>query len=1323
MHAAAAGILESQQYRFHTMPETSYYGGIHSIAKDRVGRMWFSSYDAVYMYNGNSFDRVDGRISSMRPESNWNFGQVACDAEGNLYVASNRGLVRYDYRTDSFMAETPGNIGPMAATPDGTLWFILDGVVCSLKSGEVSSYPLEGCDPSTLTLMSSASGHVYVASGGDVFCLDRSDGTYSHFTTIDGAGVTVKDVEECSGAVYVLTLLDGVFEYDHAGSLMRHFSLPSGYEKVSSAKELYADASGIIWTATQSGLLMIDSMTGDTRLLRSNLQQPFSLPNNSVWTIYPDPDGGVWVGTYGGKLAYCTESDGDVEIFFKAASGSLSSPIVSCFAEDSDGRIWIGTEGGGINIWDRQDGTFSYYTQQDGCGLRSNMVKHLSIGQDGTVWVSSFNGGVQKLAPGSSRFTDVCTYLDDGKSVISAYDFLLDGRFLWMTDPDVGLMRMEVGGQTAELMTVTDESGQTVRMRPETLFMGHRGRLWVVTHSGAYELDPETCRVVSSHLTQTGVYSADNLCSVCAASDGSIWFGTRGGGVNRLSPDGTYGPFAAQDGNSLNGKSVFGILEDEPTASVWFSTNDGLYVFADGTLQRSQIDNPSHCGAFYARSCFKTSQGSLLFGSTDGFLMFNPGTVRFNSVKPRVYFTDLLVNDRVMPPGAKGSPLDCSVSAMDEDAVLKLSHRQNNIEVRFSCNSYLKSENNRFAYRMKGLSDKWVTLPAMQKAVQFFGLPAGRYVLEVRASNNDGVWGDETAALHFRVRPSPFASQFAYLVYLLLVCAIAYATWHFFTARRLLRQQLEVEKMKERNARELDQARMKFFTNISHDLKTPLTLVLGPLRQMKEKIPGDSEARQYVDMVENNVNRIQRTIGQLLQFREIESQKLTMNPRPGDLVALLRDIFSLFEFYANKRHIEMEFASQQESLQVLFDPDVVEKIFTNLFSNAIKYTPEGNFIGVRISSLSEDGVVTVDVTNTGVEIPADRAATIFDAFSKSSGQDSGIESSTGLGLAIVKELVDNIGGSVSLDSSDMKVTFRVRLPLKTATQVVEHAEDSAYDYAEAEIDNLLDEFGESDEESEAVSSRKANTVVVVEDDAALRRYLKQCLSERYNVYTAHDGEEGIGAVQKYQPQLVVTDLAMPQMDGFDLCGRIRADIKTSHIPVIVLSGQGGENDSKVRALESGANLFIDKPVDVGFLLKQMDNLLKNQEQMREFYSKKYVAEPSNLTITSMDENLLRRAMECIEKNIDNNEYDVNEFVSDMAVGRTLLYQKIKDITGMSIKEFIMDIRLKRAAQLLRDSDLTIAEISDMTGFANPKYFSICFKRHFDLTPSEFKHQG
>lgn len=1333
--------LNISDYRFHTMPETSYYGGIHSITKDSIGRIWFSGYDALFMYNGNSFIQMNDLVISHLPSSYWTYGQVVTDHLKRLYVATNHGLLRFNYQTQNFEHILDGNIGTITSNEDGTVWLIRNNKIESFHPDHLSTiteYPLSS--NIIISALICTKRHIYIASNGKIFKLNKKTKQYSLFIDLGSDSYVIRDVIEYNKSIYILTHMDGLYECDNDGNIVKHYNLSLEYGKSASTKSLYLDSSNIIWVATQSGLFLLDPLTKETHLLKSNLHYAYSLPNNSVWTIYPDPDGGIWIGTYGGKLAYMTFFDNDVN-YFKPTLGGLNHPIVSCFEEDKEGNLWIGTEGGGLNYWNRKTDHFSYYTQDNNSGITSNMIKSLHYDKNNNILqLSTFNGGMGQFIYGQRRFTDLQMYHPFTSQQLSVYDFAMEGNSgIWMTNPDSELIYKDKKKGTTEIVSLFDSKGNVVKMHIETLFRDKGNNLWLMTHNGLYIVDANTRRITKHYYIQNTPYSVNNLCSYCITSDSDIWFGTRGGGVNRLGKDGDYINWGEKEG--LLGKTVFGILEDTDSKDVWFSTNDGLYYYDNEKekINKFPIDIPNLCGAFYVRSCFKTSKGEMLFGGTNGFIMFTPSKIKQNNQKPKVFFTDLLINNKKIVPGEKNALLEQDISTLsyseNNNNKIVLSHKQSNIEIRVSANSYLQAEKNQYAYRMLGLSDRWYFLPLGQKSVQFFNLPAGKYIFEVKAANNDGLWGDNISALYFEINPSPFLSIWAYIAYTVLLLFVIYFIWRYFTNKKIFKHRLEMEQIKEQNMKKLTQARINFFTNISHDLKTPLTLVVDPLKRLKESLPEDrsANANAYVRLIEKNVNRIQRMISQLLQFREIESQKITFNQQPGDLIQYIDDIFSLFELYANKKGIETDINSEIESFYTRFDHDVIEKIFTNLFSNAIKYTTENGFVGVKINKTGREELIelelpekihteyiSVAITNTGTEIPDDRKKEIFESFKRLTSGQPAFEESTGLGLAIVKELVNYLEGKVTLYSGGSKVTFVIVLPF---TLNVERTDNNvvSYEYTISEIDNILAESGELNLCDKR--SRKAYSIVVIEDDPSLRAYLEQRLSEYYNVYTATNGNEGIAKTEKIFPQIVITDLMMPEADGFDVCRNLRSNIKTSHIPIVVLSALGKNTENKIKALDSGANVFIDKPFDMDYLLKQVDNLIKNQNELKESYSKKYIAEPSKITISSTDEDLLKRAMEHIEKNMSNIDYNVESFVSDMGIGRTLLYQKINDILGMSIKEFIMDIRLKRGAQLLEESDLTVSEISDSTGFNNPKYFSICFKKHFGLTPTEFRKKS
>lgn len=1337
----SAGVVmdagEIPLYSFHTVENTTYYGGIHSIAKDKVGRIWFSGHEALCMYDGSDFVRMEEQVTRIAPPDSWNFGEVKTAGKDRLlFVGSNHGLILFDYGSMSFSCVFEGNIGPFDVTGSGEVWMVRNGrlemfLADDFAGGAERFDIMPGEAPmKNVSSVFCTEDDVYASVGNMLLKYARDSREFIPFALIGGPDTEIKDVLKYDDCVYVLTLMDGLFICTADGTARCSSVSRMIPERSSSAKVLYRDPSGIIWMATQAGLLLLEPESGETRLLRMDLERPYSLPNNSVWSIFPDPDGGLWIGTYGGKLAYSTLAESNVS-FFTARPGGLSHPIVSCFAEDRNGNLWVGTEGGGISLLDRQTGRFSYITHSDGSGLASDFIKRIWRDDDGVIWVASFNGGVQMYDPVAGRFRRVAG--SSSQYPLSVYDFLTEGKDgIWLSSPDENLRYKKNGSDVIEDVQIMDENGSPYRrLAVEMMFHDDDGNLCLVSHSGFFVVDVETRKVLRHYVLEGSPFAANNLTAFCRTAAGDIWLGTAGGGVNVLYADGRYCSFADAAGQSLMGKTVFGIVQDDISGDIWLATDSGIYVYGHdtGKFSKSRIDSNDNCGSYYIRSYFKTSCGEIMFGGTDGFMMFSPSGISFNSQKPKVFFTGFQINSNVVLPGEKDSPLEKSISVFtgdDPDECIRLSHRQSNFGVLLSSDSYLNADENQYAYRMKGLSDDWMVLPQGQRTVSFFNMRPGRYLFEVKAANNDGVWGDKVSSLRFEVSPSPFLSVWAYMAYAVIAMVIIFVCWQFFTNKKLLEHRLELEKIKEKNMRELTQARINFFTSISHDLKTPLTLVMDPLRQLKEHVPANSPAMKYVNLIEQNAARIQRMISQLLQFREIESQKLSLDCRPGDLVRFVRNIFSLFENIASGKDMETDFRTSVESFYTSFDHDVLEKIVTNLLSNAFKYAPQEGFVGLSISmagTAPDSGGnewISINVTNTGSDIPEDKREIIFNAFSRVPSAENTIESSTGLGLAIVKELVDNLGGRIILNSENSTVSFDVQLPF-SPVEGLKGETDGRYEYAVSEADNLMSET--SVQKVESAGMRKPNSIVIIEDDVNLRNYMEIRLSRKYNVYSSANGSDGISKTLKVSPQLVVTDLMMPDADGFEVCRQIRSDIRTSHIPVIVLSGAGNQDDNRLRAMECGASVFMDKPVDIDYLLKQIDNLIGSMKQLKEIYSKKYIAEPSKLTISSMDEELLKKAMDNIERNMDNSDYDVDSFVSDMAYGRTILYRKINDITGMSIKEFIMDVRLKRAAQLLRESEFTISEISVMTGFVNPKYFSICFRRHFDLSPSEFRKQN
>ncbi|SER97423.1 hybrid sensor histidine kinase/response regulator transcription factor [Pedobacter rhizosphaerae] len=1332
----SAAAIDISRYRFHVMPETSYYGGIQSITKDSLGRIWYTGPDAVFMYDGNSFYQLNELASKSNPKVKWSYGSLVTDKKGGLFLATNHGLLKFNYEQFNFDLILPGKIRSICLHNDGNVYMLSGDSMFRYDRKKRVSKKIKLPTSKYFNSVISLKGNIYLSQENLLYKFDTRTTRFAVFANLGQTSFVVNDAVAYQGDYYFLTQRGGIFVTDAKGVIKKNIPIAVAGNQTTMAKKIFIDQVGMMWVATQSGLLLYDPQTQISKLLKMNLNDPFSLPNNSIWTIYGDPDQGAWIGTYGGKIAYCSLYDAYVR-YFTPSLGGLNHPVVSGFQEDDLDNVWIATEGGGLNYWNRKDDTFRHFTKSEANSINSNMVKRLRFDPERkNLFISSFNGGISAYEMATKRFNNLNILFPGNKQPLTVYDFVRDAEGTWwMTDPDKNFFHRKKNQAFAEteIVKLIGANGQALDVEIEAISLDQQQNLRLVSHQGLYIADPKTLKVLRHYVIKNGPYSVNHLCSYYEASNGDLWLGTSGRGVNILKKDGRYLNF-----NSTNGfppKIVFGILEDDVSGNIWFSTNEGLYFFDQKTqkFEKARFYKANSCGSFYLRSAYKTKNGEMLFGGTNGFLLFDPQYLNKNLQKPRVFFTSLLINNQQVNNVSKDSPLTKDISTLSnhKEGRISLSSNQSNIEIRFSSNSYLSADKNQFSYRMVGLSDKWLKMYTSQHAVQFFNLPSGDYIFEIKASNNDGLWGNEISSLYFHVNPPFFLSWWAYSIYTLIGLGLLFFIMRYYTNKKVFKERLALEALKEQNMRDLNQARTDFFTNISHDLKTPLTLVLEPLKQLKETVQKNDQATGYMQLIEKNVARIQRTISQLLRFREIESQKVTLNPQVGDFISFVHDVFGLFELYANKKEIETNMTAHEDHLYVAFDYDIIEKILTNLFSNALKYTSNKGYVGVKIyQSTAEEQLrlgaapnqqeceyISVEVLNTSIGFSEEQIASLFTSFNRLSSYRPTFEESSGLGLAIVKELVDAIEGKIWMVNKTNKVSFTMMLPLKKEAGSAD-MQSNVYDYTISEIDDILLEAEEPDHSLKNV--RKSSSILLIDDDPNLRNYLERRLSEKYNVYLASDGMEGIIKAEKIYPQLIITDLVMPNTNGFEVCSHLRQNFKTSHIPIVMISGMGDVHQNKIKALEHGATVFIDKPFEVEYLIQQIDTILKNQQEMREMYSKRLVVDPSNVTITSMDEELLIKAMKFIEQNMANPNYSVDDFVSDMNTGRTILYQKINDIVGMSIKEFILNIRLKRSAYLLEHSDLTVAEVAYQTGFNNAKYFSVCFKKQFETSPSEYK---
>ncbi|UCD38650.1 MAG: response regulator, partial [Fidelibacterota bacterium] len=750
---------------------------------------------------------------------------------------------------------------------------------------------------------------------------------------------------------------------------------------------------------------------------------------------------------------------------------------------------------------------------------------------------------------------------------------------------------------------------------------------------------------------------------------------------------------------------------EDDHGNLWLGAQNGLFKFnpTSGKLNRYTIrDGICSSGLWVGYTSSKT--GEMFWGGNNGLTIFHPDSIRDNPYLPPIVITSFKKYGREME-------LDTTLSLLSE---INLKHDDKVISFEYAALNYINPDQNQYAYMLEGFDRDWVYV-GNKRDVTYTNLDPGRYVFRVKGSNNDGVWNETGASIALIIPPPPWKSWWAYTLYVLAIAAAIYAAWRATLRRARTLDEMKLRRMEAEKLQEMDQLKSRFFANISHEFRTPLTLILGPIDKLLSRIE-DNESRQELSLMKKHARRVLDLVTQLLDLSRLEADRMKLQASRQNVITLLKGLVQSFASLADRQAITLTFSAESEDVQAYVDKDAMVKIMNNLLSNAFKFTESGGEISVNVatnreSDLSADGEVVVAISDTGCGIPVDRQDKIFDRFYQVDSSTTREGEGTGIGLALTRELVELHKGSIEVNSREAEgTTFTVRLPLGSA-----HL--SALEIVEAS--ELLEEVVPSDmtladeEESKPPTTRKSlPLVLIVEDNADVRSYIRSYLDEEYRCYEATDGEHGLSQAIKHMPDLILSDIMMPQMDGVELCRRIKTDERTSHIPVILLTAKA-DMDSKLEGLETGADDYLAKPFEAAELQARIRNLIEQRRRLRKQFDRKTTLRPKDITVTSLDERFLQRALDAVEMHISDAKFDVKEFSKAVGMSRTNLHYKLRALTGQSTSEFIRTQRMIRAAQLLRQNFGNVTEVAFEVGFSNPSYFTECFKKHFGQPPSRY----
>ena len=838
------------------------------------------------------------------------------------------------------------------------------------------------------------------------------------------------------------------------------------------------------------------------------------------------------------------------------------------------------------------------------------------------------------------------------------------------------------------------------------------GSIWIGTGYGVEVLDPDT-GLFSHYLSQPGdpnSLSNNSILALAEDSRGWIWIGTHGG-LNLFDKEKKqFRAFTTADGLPHN--SVLTVVEDK-NGNLWMSSPKGISHLRitqhRDSVQFQFLNFDQYDGLqgkqYNENGALRTKNGEMVFGGANGFNIFNPDEIAENRMIAPLIITDLQVLNQSIRPNTvyDGRTILKNSVAFTQDVELR--HKDNVFSIEFGVLSFFHPEKSNYKYMLEGFDKKWISTTGEHRKVTYTNLDPGDYTFRVIASNNDGVWNEEGIRLRIKVLPPFWKTNYAFAIYAALIFAGLFVTRKLIQQRERMNFAIEQERMEAQRMHELDMMKLKFFTNVSHEFRTPLTLILTPVERMLNK-PNEPIPPGQFELIYRNAKRLLNLVNQLLDFRKLEVQEIRFNPSEGDIVQFVRETVFSFSDLAEKKAIPLRFETTLDKLETIFDQDKLEKILFNLLSNAFKFTPEGGEVSVELQ-LVDSSAVRIFVRDTGIGIPADKKDRIFERFFQHEVPNAMVNQGTGIGLSITKEFVRAHNGTIIVESEPGKGScFIVTLPVK-AVHVVP-------------LENVSSQTDEKivADEVKVNGYHKHPSLLLVEDNEDFRFYLKDNLRLQYNIIEAKDGDDGWEKVLSHLPDLVVSDIMMPGMDGIELCRRIKNDARVSHTPVILLTARSAE-EQKIEGFASGAEDYITKPFNFEILQSRIKNLIHQRESFQREFRKHIDVRASNLNITSLDEKLISHALEIVESKLADPDFSVEELARELGMSRVHLYKKLQALTGKSPIEFIRTLRLQHAAQLLERSQLTVSEIAYKVGFNNPKYFARYFKEEYKVLPSVY----
>ncbi len=1310
-----------------------------AVAQDHTGFIWLGTRSGLCRYSGNSFQNyLPSENDSVNSISDGYVTTLLGDRNKQLWIGTTSGVNVYQPRTDNFRriallpGEKPGLGHYITCLFEDDLSNIWVGTTDGLflynpkNSNESKRISLPIRNAAYIrSVFKDHDGLIWVGTSTGLFRLKELNGSFVPFVfRKEAAGNSLSDdnitaiTEDRSFNLWIGTQNGGLNLYNRISNSFSRF-IHNGNNGIinNTIRKLVIDKSGKMWIGTLDGVSLFNP---DNKQFIASLQHdagnPNSLSQNSVYSIFEDRNGSVWVGTYFGgvNIAYSHNT-----IFKRWQNDehpfSISNNVVSAIAEDTRGNLWVGTEGGGINYLNLETNKSTVYKNKPGdlFSLGSNLVKTVFVDRLGMVWVGGHGGGLNMLNPKSGRVTRYNYKEDNSRFFTETYTIVEDaGGRIWAGTQN-GITVFKNGGSGFSIDTSISFSTGSVR----ALYKDQSQNIWAGTSSGLFCFRPNSNKP-DKIISADGKFPGSVTC-ITIDIKGYIWTGCTNGLVSYDPVSKKIQSYTSHDGLCSN--NVMGIEEDG-RGILWVSTEKGLAMF--NPSGKTFLTYTTHDGLtsnnFNYNASLKTNKGALFFGTYNGLVGFMPGQIDVNNYKAPLVLTGLKLFNKTVGVNQDDGLLKQNIGVTDK---ISFRYDQNLFSIGFALLNYIKPGKNRYQYKLEGVDKNWNE--TSDPMVTYTNLPFGYYTFIVKGANNDGVWSDPVQ-LQIRINAPFWRTWWAYFVYLLILLVIVFFITRYFFLRALLKKEDD-----------LHQVKLNFFTNVSHEIRTRLTLIITPIDRLINEKKQDALLQQQLTVVKSNAGRLLSLVSELMDFRKAESNHLVLHFARQNLVDLLHECYIPFQDLSLTKNIRLSFVHDAEFIPVYFDRGQMEKVFINLLSNAFKFTPEGGVISMAVTQ--KDNFVTITVTDNGRGISPEYANKIFDNFFQVDdygGQNTGY----GIGLAICKQIVELHKGSIAVESGKSEASEENRTVFTiTLQQGNQHLEsipqepDNESPLVAAPNKIAGSPMLKQAEETipvpkEIADNDKQFTLLIIEDNEEIRTLVVDSFQQHYHILQSGNGNEGCEIAMTHIPDINISDVMMPGMDGFELCRKIKTDERTSHIPVILLTARTTQAD-QVSGLITGADNYITKPFSSKVLELQVHNLMASREKMRSHLYRQLIETTANGVlekpataapyVSAIDQEFMEKFVQVVEEHMIETEFGVAMLSRKMAMSPPILYKKLKAITGMSVNDLVKSLRLKKAAILLRQGNVTVYEVSILVGYSDTKYFSKEFKKMFGATPRDY----